>query len=875
MRRLVFVLLAFLVALAAIAGMVPRLRPAEGEPIKIKDLLEVTEQDRPALRARWFYEQRAYPQTFIQPGARLRAWMSVEAQREEGPQTAALGSSWTAIGPAPTNNGQTYGTPKVPVTGRVTALAPHPTNPNILYLGAAQGGVWKTTNALSPSPIWTPLTDQQASLAVGAIAVDPNNGDIIYVGTGESNYSCDSYFGAGILKSTNGGATWSLLGAAQFDSRSISRIAINPSNTQEIWVSSTSGIGGVGCDRAPTGAPDLGLYRSTNGGASFSPILTGVGATDVLLDPNNPGNVFAAFVSLGIYRKLSTDSSFTQLTSGLPSSNFGDIRLAASASQPGVFYAAFARNNGEVYRTTNYGATWSRLPALDGFCGGQCNYDMTIDVDPVNGNYIYLGGSANNTNSGGSLYRSSNGGTSMVDISTGSGTGGLHADTHAFAFLPSDHNTIFTGNDGGVWRSTNNGTTWQHMNTNLAITQFTGVALHPTNPLLAIGGTQDNGTQKYSGSNAWSRIDFGDGGFAAIDQSNPLYMYHTYFNLAGVFIGLARSDDGGTSVDLWTVKNIGINQNDRVLFYAPFTLDPNNQATVYFGTHRLYRSTNRGDTFSPISGDLTRGNLSDGRRHAISAIAVAPSNSQTIYVGTSDGKIQRTNNGGSAWTDVSAGIPDRFVSRLAVHPSITSTVYATVSGFGSGHVWKSTTGGNTWTNVSDSLPDIPVNAIVLDTTDPTNVYIGTDLGVWRSTTGGGGWVHLTNGMPNVAVFDLKFNPTTNVLLAATHGRSVFQLNESGSGSPTPTPSATVTPTPTGPTRTPTRTPTITRTPTATTTPRARVRLPIVERQYAAPTATATSTHTPTATATVSGGLQIIATQNFEGVFPGNGWVVSD
>jgi len=733
----------------------------------------------PLLRWLYFYESRAYPNATIPPRALQKAL--AQYRQQFAPPAAPAGvpapleTAWTPLGPD-----HLVSVEGTSVSGRVNAIAVDPTDSNTIYVGAAQGGVWKTNDA---GATWVPLTDTQCSLAMGSIAIDPVDPNIIYAGTGEQNFSLDSYYGCGVLRSTDRGTTWTQLGASVFDinnttegtgGATISRIRVDPltagsTTSTTLYVTS-----------------DLGVYRSLDSGQSWTPtpLLAGV-ATDLVMDPSNPtvlyaslGNPFADARN-GVYKSSNGGASWTKLTGGFPTGEVGRVNLAISASSPTTLYASVQNDFGGsgvdgsllgIFKTTNGGTSWTQVTGSGASCDTQCWYDMVIAVDPNDSNVVYFGGVE--------LYKSIDGGNNFSNIRPSL----VHVDQHALAFDPRNASVVYAGNDGGVFKSTNGGASWSSLNTNLAITQFyPGVSLHPTDANYILGGTQDNGTLRFTGSSVWQEISLGgDGGFTAIDFVSPSTIYHEFQWDNTSFSGPRRSDDGGTS---FAQKNSGIDLSDRAAFVPPYVMDPSNSQKLCFGTFKLYKTTNRGDSWTVLAGgvDLTKGGV-------ISTIAVAPSNPQVIYVGASDGNVVVTTNGGSTFTTVISGLPNRSVQAIAVHPTSASTAYVVFSGFGSGHVFTTTNTGASWTNISANLPDVPVNAILLDPGAPSNIYIGTDLGVFRSTDAGGSWSSLNTGLPNVAVFDLAFRSGTNVLVAATHGRGVFKMPVTG------TPVLSVTPT---------------------------------------------------------------------------------
>jgi photosystem II stability/assembly factor-like uncharacterized protein len=383
------------------------------------------------------------------------------------------------------------------------------------------------------------------------------------------------------------------------------------------------------------------------------------------------------------------------------------------------------------------------------------------------------------------LWRSTNGGTAWTRISRGpvAGNPGIHVDQHAFAIDPVTPATVWAGNDGGVWRSTDGGTNWTHRNKGLQTLQYFFVAQHPQWESVMLAGAQDNGAQRFEGHPAWNLAAFGDGAYTAIDPVTPNRWYEGRFNLQNVaMFGCFRSDTAGAPGS-FALKNTGIAVADRVLFYAPFTLDPSAPSTLYFGTHRLYRSTDNADNWNAITGDLTAANQA---WRAISAITVAPSDPDVVYVGTSDGRFWRVEWDGATWTTTnrSAGLPGVYIADIAVDPADANLVYVAVSGllfgewateFGIAHVWRTPDAGANWTNISAGLSNAnPVNSVVIDPADTDRIFIGCDVGVFRSENQGGAWTPWDQGLPNVAVIDLKIHGPARLLRAATHGRSVWE-----------------------------------------------------------------------------------------------------
>lgn len=740
---------------------------------------------------------------------------------------ASLLAPWTPLGPSPIPNGQTT-TVSQAVSGRVTVIAVHPTNENIVYVGTAQGGLYRSLNG---GTSWTPLTDSALSLAIGSIAIDPLDPTTLVVGTGEGNLSADSFFGVGVYVIKNADTTPQLIGPFNkdagnndiFTGRAITRVLVSPTDDNIVFVATTSGIGGIGADSIPSvitaNLPSRGLYRSTNF-MSATPTFT-----KITVQPANAGNrgitdiVFGATPNIllagvngfstggndgGIWRTTNAFDPIPLFTNQqvvgtaaatiqikLASNTVGGVTtiLAATGESP-VPNGSNCGAPGWVRKSTDGGVTFGLgLIQTSGFCNGQCFYDMAPAMDPTNSNIIYLGGSANadtapprNTCRSNVLTRTLDG-TNFTRIDTG-----LHADTHAVAVAPSNPNVVYFGSDGGVWRSSNQGTTWSSINTaGFNATQFQSIAVHPTDRNFSIGGTQDNGTPFFQPNATWTRADFGDGGFALIDQSatdtTNVTMYHTYFNQTNNLIGFGRVTTTANAHDNgWgflgcngTVANNGFRCADTVLFYAPMTLGPGSPNTLYFGTDRLYRSINRGSTMTLVS----QGPFQAGA--AVSAIGVSPQNDNVRIVGLRTGLVFATTTGATPLANVTSGLfPAKYVSRAVIDPNNPNTAYVTFSGFGIAgrQIWK-TTNLNvtppTWTNAATGLPDVPFNGFVIDPLNSNMLYAGSDIGVFVSSDGGNTWNPFGTGLPRVAVFDMAFQAPNRLVRIATHGRGAWEI----------------------------------------------------------------------------------------------------
>lgn len=728
------------------------------------------ERDYPREREEYFYQQRRLPYNRIPLRARLNALEGLRrmdlaaAARKQAVRAAGFEGLWQLAGPQPTT---TPSDPSYYTAGRVAALAVDPRDPNTVYAGPAGGGVWKTTDG---GQHWTPLTDDQPSLAVGALALDPSNPDTVYAGTGEENFAIDSYFGAGILKSTNGGATWTNI-VGPFLRASIGALAVHPSD------------GGI-----LLAATDInGVYRSMDAGQTWTPVLPGAVATSVFFDPTNGDIAYAALgdpdgnAKNGVYRSTDAGETWTSVrgsgVDSLPSKHVGRIAVAIAPSTPTTLYAAISDSSDAmygslvgVYKSTDSGAHWARLDGLAGNCNGQCWYNLVLSVHPKDSNVVYFGDLG--------LARTMDGGVTWQRLPfTGPNGVQVHVDQHSFVYS-ADSSVFYIGNDGGVWNTTgplDAQVSWTNLNQTFAVTEFyPGYSIHPTNLKIGLGGTQDNGTQRYLASLTWNTVTCGDGGWTAIDPSLPDFAY-----AACQFVDIRRTYSL-TQNGAWFESSNGIDSGDRQRFIAAFVIDPVNPQRLYFGTQRLYQTNDGAGLWQAISPDLTGGGSA-----TIAAIGVGTSNANVVYAGTTDGKVQMTTNAGAGpgatWTDRSAGLPNRVVTQVRVDPIDAGTVYVTYSGYSTaseakpGHVYKSTSGGSSWTDISGNLPDIPVNDIVVDPDLPDTYYIATDGGVEATTDGGATWTTLGSGLPRVVVTALALDRPSRTLRAATHGRSVWDF----------------------------------------------------------------------------------------------------
>lgn len=667
--------------------------------------------------------------------ARLSAWFdskSVPYYRDRD------GSSplWEEIGPSVLLQG--WG--GVKTAGRLNSVLIDPRDPKVIYTAAASGGIWKSTDA---GKSWKPISDHEASPAFGALAFDPYDADNLYAGTGEPHFSLDSLYGAGLLRSRDAGKNWTLHAADLFLGHRFYRILPHPRYREYIYAATT-----------------LGLFRSIDGGNTWVRLLEGT-CNDVIMHPRNPNWILAAMGSRrnrtqqrGLFRSLDAGDHWEQLITGLPDANaqIGRIHVGMCLAQPQALYAIYYGSPGliGVFKSTDTGETWKRLPNAPDCAGGQWWYDLYIAVHPTNPSVVFVGGL--------SSWRTMDGGLTWNDSSRSYGGGFVHPDHHYAAWDPHDTNTLYLCTDGGLYRTRNLGENWEELNTGLATIQFQSVDVHPWDKNIAYGGTQDNGTNKYTGNLEWLHVFGGDGGTTRVNYKNPNVVYTEYVNLA-----IFRSNDAAEN---WNFAAGGIDRSEGALFYAPYAMDPNDPEILIAGTRRLWRTVDGTANWKSISPVL-------GNR--VSAIAIAPGASGVIYGGTTNGKVWVTPNTGTDWYDVSAGIPSSYIGDIAIDPRSPRIAYVGTMSYGVPHVFKTKDAGGAWVDVTDNLPDTIVRGIVLHPRDPDLVYLATEIGVFVSETGGKRWYRLGRNLPNVPVYSIIANARTGYVTIGTHGRGAWRI----------------------------------------------------------------------------------------------------
>ncbi|MFL6142827.1 MAG: WD40/YVTN/BNR-like repeat-containing protein [Labedaea sp.] len=696
--------------------------------------------------------EHSYLQKTI-PGQELprHAFDQAAAQADRLP---TVGGHWNLVGP--TNIG-----------GRIVDLAVDPRRADAVYVAAASGGLWHSSDA---GATFTPAWPDNLTQALGSVAAAPDG--TLFVGTGEANPGGGSitYTGTGVYRSTDGGRNWTNIGLR--DSGAVGKIVIDPRDPRRIFVAASGSLFNPGGER--------GVYRSTDGGRSWTRVLAGgtdtTGATEVMFDPTNPRRLFAVMwdhrrqpnkrsysgVGSGLYRSTDGGTTWQRLDGLVPAAeDLGRIGVGVGPTDPRRVYAIVGRGANSTnefdgfFVSTDGGDTWSRQPDDPDLAESQSSFAWwfgKIWVDPRDAAHVHVAGTALMTTHDGGL--------------TWSAAEDVHADQHAMMWDPRNPSRVYLGNDGGTYRSEANGDAGWIKASYEPYTQFYSAAISPQDRSRISGGAQDNGSLRSWGATGWEEYIGGDGEENLINPSNV-------DNVFGCFQygNCYRSTDGGGTVEPF----IDATTSDRRNWFTPLQFDPNDPNVMYYGGNRLNRSTDNGVTWTPISPDLTGGPSQDTYPFGtITTIAAARSDSRTIYVGTDDGRVWRTRDLGATWTLVLSGQP--WVTRIAVDPARAGTLYVSLSGYRSGsfqpHVLVSRNAGASWTDLSGNLPQAPVNDIILGTGNL--LYVATDQGVFTTFAGLTHWFRLGR-LPLVPVDDIEYDPGHHRLVAATFGRGMYEI----------------------------------------------------------------------------------------------------
>ena len=653
----------------------------------------------------------------------------------------------TFIGPSPM-----YGEPwsDGTVSGRITYILPHPTDPNTIYIAAAGGGVWKTTDG---GNTWVPLTDGLPVLTSGALAFDPTDPNVIYYGTGEQNYCGWSCLpGDGLYRSTDGGATWVKIGTRDEVGDYIDQIYVRPDNPDVIFVASNDG-----------------LARSTDGGSTWSWVFTTNDVNSIVARSDDPDHMFIGVYGSGVYESTDGGSTWTAV-SALPTSGIGRVELAISPSNPDILYASFTDTYGGLeglYKTTDGGATWTQLTSTPDYLRSQGDYDHTIIVHPTNPDTVFAGGVFPYDSTRHGIVRTFDGGSTWEDVTDRGTSGKVHPDIHHFAW--GADGALYVASDGGLWRSYDYGNSWENLNDGLGITQFYTLDVHPNDSSLAAGGTQDNGTAGwyYSWGDDWWNFKGGDGGPVLWLPFSPDSLIGTYINMRS----LALYEWDGTDYQYRSYIGTPWSGDRACWACGPLKGDPTGLSqTLFAGTYRIWISYDGGANWSPLTGSL----VSSSSGYLVS-MAVSPS-LDTLYVGSSSADFKVSFDGGATWT--ARSLPDvstwEDIFAIVVNPNNAAEVYAIIKQSYGAKVVRSDDAGATWTDISGDLPNIAPLSLAVDfRTSPPTVYVGNYRGLYYSTDQST-YTRIT-GVPATAIYALDLDPSGRYLFAATHGRGTWKV----------------------------------------------------------------------------------------------------
>lgn len=676
-------------------------------------------------------------------------------------------------------------------SGRISAIDAVASDARIVYVGSASGGVWKSTNG---GTTFKSVFDKNPQ-SIGAIAVDPTKSDTIWVGTGESWVRNSVSVGAGVYKSTDGGDNWQLVGLE--DSERISKIVVNPKQPDTVFVAAVGHLWNSNEQR--------GLYRTTDGGKTWERVLyvdADTGCSDVAIDPQDPRIVYAGMWQFrrqpwsfhsggkgsGLYVSRDGGKTFERVSNGMPEGDLGRIALAVAPTRPNVVYATIESKKTALYRSDDTGRTWNSVGA-GGEVASRPFYFSVLIPDPKDFDRIYKPGFQ--------LTVSKDGGKSF------SQTGGsYHGDCHALWVDPQNTATMYLGTDGGVYKSLDFGRTWSHLR-NLPVAQFYRVSFDMQQPYNVYGGLQDNGawvgpSQSVNGvENAdWENVGFGDGFYTFADPSDPAYVFTEYQ-------GGKLSRFNRRTLERKSIAPLPDSGAERLRFNwnTPVEMSPTNPGVLYIGAQVLFRSSDKGDSWQRISPDLTTNdpkklnqgesggltvdNSSAENHCTIYSISESPVDQSVIWVGTDDGNVQITTDGGKTWKNVVANVPglpaNTWCSTIESSHFDRGTAYATFDGHATGdmktYVFKTKDFGQTWTSLV--TPDLKSYAHVIreDLVNPNLLFVGTESGMWISLDGGGQWAQFTGKLPNVAVRDIAIHPRDADVIIATHGRGMFILDD--------------------------------------------------------------------------------------------------
>jgi photosystem II stability/assembly factor-like uncharacterized protein len=734
----------FVLALAAFAVTAVSVVMIEGRRTSVREedreLAEGTHGRSGAREALEFWTQsRAYPDKDIPQNKYFRAYEGQRVKQRELPSIQASGGIWDPIGP-------------LNLQGRSLSVALNPLNPKTVYVGTASGGLWRSLTGVGGD--WQQVKLGYPALGISAIAISPSDSNTMYIGTGEVYQyqtalgglvirTTRGSYGIGILKTTDGGSTWTKsLDWAYNQQSGIEALKMNPHNPNTLWAATTEGV-----------------YKTTDAGATWNYVYWATMEMDVAINANDTNQVLISAGNFGVSSvMLTTDGGATWNTSPAPSYS-GKTMLEVYAAHPNVVYASAADSTtgvGGLFRSTDFGKSWEMLSDYTNHAvfGVQGWYSHIVAVHPTDSSQVFHAGVP--------LFKSTDGGRSFFS------SGGGYADNHGYAHHPTNPNILYIVNDDGVYRSTDFGASFTDIGFGMQSGQiYNGLSNSTTDSMLCLLQTQDHiPGYIYRGSSVWASSAVDECGWTGINPANDNIMYAVARN--GSYI--TKSIDRGISFS-WIQSFGGVGA-----WNSPVVISPSNPDILYLGSTNVYKTGNAGGSWSSVSS-------LDG--NPALSMAVAPTSSDTVYVATAPivtrDHVYRTTNGGGNWSDVTGPLPNRYPIDMAVDPRDSKTAYIAFGGFGTGHLYKTTNTGTGWTDITGTLPDIPTNAIAVDPINTGTVYVGNDFGVYVSTNGGSTWADFSAGLPDaVIVADLAIAPSNRTIRVATHGNGVYErklLNE--------------------------------------------------------------------------------------------------
>ena len=662
------------------------------------------------------------------------------------------------------------------IGGRLNCIAVHPIDSDTWFTGSAAGGIYRTSDA---GESWSSTGDDFAYLSIGDITFAPSNPSVMYVGTGDPNISGSPHPGNGVYKSTDGGASWTHVGLS--DACIISQVVVHPTNSEIVYASA------MGIPFVPT--PDRGVYRSMNGGDSWELVHfvnDQTGAIDLIMHPDEPNRLFCAtwtrvrnnqesIISgedCRIWRSTDAGDNWEMMTNGLPTGELSRIGLTSDVNDPDRVFALVIDTTFQIeglYRTIDGGDSWGNvnwdIDQMSNAMGGFGWYFGKLFVSPQSGSQISILGV--------DMWTTDNSGTSWYMSVPPWWEYSVHADKHDLAFLPDG--SVLVATDGGLYRNTSGISAataefgWEDVD-NIPNSQFYHVAINPFEPDRYTGGAQDNGTTtgNMELGSEWTR-DLGGDGFQAYFDDEIVGLRY-----AAIQYGELRFQED----DAWGWSDFinGIDPDDRRNWDMPYIPSAHSNEVFYTGTYRMYRNDAAPyGNWEATSGDLTDGVIFGNNFHTISCIGESPVQDGLLYAGTTDANVWVSSDWGENWTEVTAGLPERYVTDLKASPLVANTVYATHSGYKDNdnvsYIHKSLDMGATWTSIAGDLPDLPINEVEI--INDSTFVVATDVGVYFSNNEGENWERVGNNMPLIPVFDLALHPENGELVAATFARSMM------------------------------------------------------------------------------------------------------